>query len=99
MNFLKVWVLLLCFLVNGCATYRFNHHVVTTTTAVENGVVTVVDSQCVLIISSLREVDNAKINVDSNCNAFGGAQALGANEKLLDLLQTTVQKIPSLLLP
>ena len=74
-------MILAALMLNGCAIYEFQH-----TNA--DG------SQTSLKIYSTREVQAADLNIGPDGTLQGNAEKLGANERLLELLQTAVKKIP-----
>lgn len=73
--------LLTLLLLQGCAVYHFERS-------------TAAGDHVHLSIYSTREVKAGELNIDKNGALKGNAAQLGSNERLVETLNTAIQKIP-----
>ena len=76
---MKFSIFCLALLLQSCAVYKYEHKA---------------DGSCSLTITSMREVNAGDIKISQACALVGGAESLGANEKLIDLVSNIVKKAP-----
>lgn len=76
---MKILMPCLLLALSGCAVYTYEHKA---------------DGSCALTITSMREVKAGDLRISKSCALVGGADSLGANEKLIDLMSAIVKKVP-----
>ena len=90
---LYVWLMIFILILSSCATYS-HEKINTAITAYPDGRTETVTEKCNTSICSMREVKAGDIRVSTKCALTGGAESLGANEKLIDLMTQIIKKAP-----
>lgn len=79
--------------VMACARYQLDNDVVTTS-RLPDGTEVIETAKCKLTVTSMREVRDADIKLSNDCALTGGANALGANERAIEMIREIVEAVP-----